>query len=142
MDDNVQNTNDSGTENQPVQQDQQQTPKPEKPDEVSKIPADDRNMGLLCHLLGIFTWWLGPLILWLVKKDHSEFVKDQGKESLNWQITVAIITAICIPFTLVVIGVLGIMVVQVLNIIFCILGTLEASKGKYYRYPFAIRLLK
>src|SRR5690348_1357609 len=53
-------------------------------------PAPDKDaktMALLCHLLPIFTGFLGPLIIWLVKKDSSPFVDDQGKEALNFQIT-------------------------------------------------------
>ncbi|HTL31303.1 MAG TPA: DUF4870 domain-containing protein, partial [Tepidisphaeraceae bacterium] len=43
---------------------------------------DSKTMALLCHLLPIFTGFLGPLIIWLIKKDSSPFVDDQGKESL------------------------------------------------------------
>jgi len=52
------------------------------------IPSsqDDRSMAMLAHLLGIFTGFLGPLIIWLMKKDQSPFVDDQAKESLNFQI--------------------------------------------------------
>ena len=53
---------------------------PETPPEVSK---DAKNMGMLCHLLGLLTNFLGPLILWIVKKDDDPFIDDQGKEALN-----------------------------------------------------------
>ena len=49
--------------------------------------ADDRNMATLAHVLSIFTWFVGPLVIWLVKKDTSPFAADQAKESLNFQIT-------------------------------------------------------
>src|ERR1700761_2896163 len=61
-------------------------------------PAPDKDsvtMGMLCHLLGIPIGFLGPLIIWLVKKDTSPFVDDQGKEALNFQITRLIATAAC-----------------------------------------------
>src|SRR4051794_33293223 len=54
---------------------------------------DSITMGMLCHLLGIFTSFLGPLIIWLMKKDQSPWVDDQGKESLNFQIVALIATA-------------------------------------------------
>jgi uncharacterized Tic20 family protein len=51
------------------------------------LSQDDLNLGMLCHLLAIFTGFAGPLILWLVKKDSSAYVDFHGKESLNFQIT-------------------------------------------------------
>src|ERR1043165_9293283 len=70
-----------------------------KPSNAYAGPAPDKDavtMGMLCHLLGIFTWFLGPLIIWLIKKDQHPFVDDQGKESLNFQITTAIACVVCI----------------------------------------------
>ena len=52
--------------------------------------SDERTMGMLAHILGGVTNFLGPLIIWLIKKDESPFVNDQGKEALNFQITIAI----------------------------------------------------
>jgi Domain of unknown function (DUF4870) len=53
----------------------------------TEIKSEDKTMAMLCHLLGIVTWFLGALIIWLIKKDQSKFVDDQGKEALNFQIT-------------------------------------------------------
>ena len=114
---------------------------------------DGKTMGMLCHLLGIFTGFVGPLILWLIKKDTSPFVNDQGKEALNWHITLLIvIVPVCI------IGMLGMVVLHafiigcllwlfiaalgIANLVFTIMGTVTANKGIAYRYPFALRLLK
>src|SRR5689334_1430002 len=51
---------------------------------------DDKTMAMLSHLLGIVLGFVGPLIIWLIKKDQSPFVDDQGKESLNFQIMLVI----------------------------------------------------
>jgi len=59
----------------------------------AEIKQEDKTMAMLCHLLGILTAFLGPLIIWLVKKDQSPFVDDQGKEALNFQITLVIANA-------------------------------------------------
>ncbi len=103
--------------------------------------SDDKTVGMLCHLGGIF-WLLPPLIIWLIKKDQSKFVDDQGKESLNFQITMAIAHAICLVLTFVVIGAFLWPVIWLVNLIFCIMGGMAANKGEKYRYPFAIRLIK
>jgi len=87
--------------------------------EPTSPTKDECNMAMLAHLLGIFTGFLGALVVWLMKKDSSAFVGEESKEALNFQITMLI-----------------------MNFIFCILGAISASKGKPYKYPFAIRLLK
>ena len=99
-------------------------------------------MGMLCHLLGIFTWFLGALIIWLLKKDEDSFVDDQGKEALNFQITVFIAYAVGSITSCIGIGFIVLAAAWILNIVFCILGTVAASKGTRYRYPVCIRLIK
>jgi uncharacterized Tic20 family protein len=102
--------------------------------------SDDRTMGMLCHLLGAFTGFLGPLIIWLIKKDQSRFVDDQGKEALNFQLTMLIghlIGAATACFTF---GLVSLAVV-VVGLVFSILGAVEANKGVRYRYPLNIRMI-
>lgn len=118
---------------------------------------DGKTMGMLAHLLGIFTGWVGPLVIWLVKRDTSPFVNDQGKEALNWEITVFIGGFVLgILWFLVIIlshvaHFLGFLIcllyplfglLWIVNLIFCIMGTMSANKGIAYRYPFSLRLIK
>lgn len=106
---------------------------------------DSRMFGMLAHILGAVTSFVGPLVIWLIKKDESPFVNDQGKEALNFQITILIGYVVAgivsvIPF----IGCVGMLLMPALGIvglIFGILGGLEANKGVAYRYPFALRLV-
>lgn len=103
---------------------------------------DDCNIAMLAHLLGIFTGFIGALVLWLVKKDESSFISDQAKEALNFQITIAIAFFVSWILAFVLIGMLLIPVLVVVNLVFCILGAVAASKGQAYKYPFALRLVK
>lgn len=108
-----------------------------------QIPStqDDRTMALLCHLGGGLLGFLVPLIIWLIKKDQSKFVDDQGKEALNFHITLMIghvIGGVTMCFTF---GLIN-LAVWVLGVVFGIMGGLEAQKGVVYRYPFALRLIK
>lgn len=106
------------------------------------VTSDERTMGLLCHLGAIILGFLCPLIIWLMKKDTSAFVDDQGKESLNFQITMFFAYMVCFVLTFAVIGLFLFPVVLLANLILCIMGGLAANKGERYRYPFAIRLIK
>ncbi|MBS3763452.1 MAG: DUF4870 domain-containing protein [Planctomycetes bacterium] len=101
-------------------------------------------MGMLCHLLGIFTGFLGPLIIWLVKKDDSDFVDDQGKEALNFQLTLLIAYIISFgPLNLLFcIGSIIGTVIWIVALIFSIMATVRAKNGELYRYPINIRMIK
>jgi uncharacterized Tic20 family protein len=103
--------------------------------------------GMLCHLLGLFTSFVGPLIIWMLKKAEDPFIDDQGKEALNFQITVGIafiavgIVPVLLRFLACVMPFLG-LAVSVADIVFCIIATIKANGGEAYRYPVAIRFIK
>jgi uncharacterized Tic20 family protein len=109
--------------------------------------------GTLCHLLGLSGIFVplvgnigGPLILWLLKRKESPFVNDQGKEAVNFQITVAICAAaaaiVSLPLRFVPLPTLSLYsVVQLANLVFVIIAAVEANKGVKYRYPFTLRLV-
>jgi uncharacterized Tic20 family protein len=103
---------------------------------------DSKTMAMLCHLLAIFTGWIGPLIIWLIKKDTSPFVNDQGKESLNFQLTLLIGYLVGIVTACLIIGYFIVLACWICSLIFCIMGTIKAKDGIAYRYPFAIRMVK
>ena len=99
---------------------------------------------MLSHLLGIFTGFLGPLIIWLLKKDEKPFVDDQGKEVLNFQLTVLIayVAAMILSCVTLGLGALLFIPIFIVVIVFGIMGTMAANKGEAYRYPVSIRMVK
>ncbi|MES2819161.1 MAG: DUF4870 domain-containing protein [Pseudomonadota bacterium] len=107
-----------------------------------------RQWAMFCHFaafLGLiipFGNLLGPLILWQVKKDMDTYVDQQGKEALNFQITVALAMLVCMLLMLVVIGFLLIWVVGIAALVLTIIAGIKANEGQDYRYPFALRLIK
>jgi uncharacterized Tic20 family protein len=102
---------------------------------------DERNLAMLSHLLGIFFHFLAPLIIWLIKKDESKYIEQEAREALNFQITVVIGYAIASVLVFLLIGFLLFPLIWCINVLFCILGAVAASKGQSYRYPFSIRLI-
>ena len=124
---------DENNENAPMESQSEQQP---------VLKKEETNMAMLCHLLAIFTSFLGPLIIWLIKKDESSFVDDQGKEALNFQITVVIAMLASSVLMVVCIGAILAIAVSIANLVFCIMATIKSSKGEAYRYPFALRLIK
>lgn len=102
---------------------------------------DECNLAMLAHLLGIFSGFVGALVLWLVKREESGFAAQQAREALNFQITVAIAMMAAFMLKFVLIGFLLFPVIFLANFIFCLLGAVSATKGKAYRYPLALRLI-
>ena len=108
-----------------------------------------RTWNILCHasaLLGVFFHFpghlLGPLIVWLAKRDDSPEIDAHGKESLNFQISMLIYNVIAAVFCLVLIGFAFLAVLWVLNAVFVIVASIQASDGKFYRYPITIRFIQ
>ena len=108
----------------------------------SEITSDAKNMAMLCHLLAIFTGFLGPLIIWLIKKDDTPFVDDQGKEAVNFQISMTIYAAISMALFALCIGPFLLAAVAITDIVLLIIAAIKANEGKYYRYPLTIRIIK
>lgn len=110
--------------------------------------AEERQWGMFAHLSALagliipFGTLLGPLIVWQLKKNEMPFVDDQGKEALNFQITVAIALIACMALMVVLIGFLLLPVVGIGALVFTIIGGIKANEGRPYRYPFTLRLIK
>ena len=111
--------------------------------------AQARQWAMLCHYAAFF-WVLaplignviGPLVVWQLKKDLHPFVDEQGKEALNFQITVAIASAICYLLMFVLIGFALLALVLIGALVLTIIAGIKANEGVAYRYPFTWRLIK
>ena len=98
-----------------------------------------------CYITGIGVI-LGPLIVWLAKRDGNPFVNDQAKEALNFQISIIIYAAAAVLLCFTIIGmIIGIPVLAVLHVfqIVCmIIAAIKANDGIAFRYPLTLRLVK
>jgi uncharacterized Tic20 family protein len=122
--------------------------------------AEERQWAMFAHLSsllgGLLTsgwafsagFFIGPLIIWLMKKETMPFVDDQGKEALNFAITVSIICVALMIMTIMTFG-LGalltiplLMAIGITSLVFVIIAAVKANEGVRYRYPVSIRLVK
>ncbi len=108
---------------------------------------DERNWAMFCHLVSFFGFVIpfanlfGPLLMWLLKREEWPLVEDQGKESLNFQITWTIYFFISGMLCFVFIGFFILPVVLLADLILVIMATIKASEGARYRYPLTIRFI-
>ena len=108
-----------------------------------------RKWAMLCHLMALvgllgngIGFLLGPLVVWLLKKEDHPFVDDQGKEAVNFQITMLLAVLISVPLMLVIIGIFTAILAAILMIILPIFAAVRTNDGITYRYPLSIRFIK
>ncbi|WP_010663184.1 DUF4870 domain-containing protein [Marinilabilia salmonicolor] len=112
------------------------------------MTTDEKNWGMYCHLAAFagllipFGNVIGPLIIWLIKKDEYPHVDAEGKESVNFQITVAIAVMVAGALSVVLIGVPLLIAIVIFAVIFVIKAIMETNEGRSYRYPYNLRLIK
>ena len=110
--------------------------------------SDERMWAMFAHLSALigfvipFGSILGPLIIWQIKKNEYPLVDDQGKEALNFQITMAIAFVVSLVLMVVLIGFLLIWVVGLFDLVMIVIASIKANNGERYRYPFTLRLVK
>lgn len=115
---------------------------------IENINKQERTWAMFCHL-GAFAGYifpfghiLAPLIIWLAKKGELPLVEDQGKESLNFQISLTIYFLVSALLTLKLFGYFFMVLLVAFNIVMVIIAAVKASSGKQYRYPLNIRFIK
>jgi uncharacterized protein len=103
---------------------------------------DEKTMGILSHILCLVGGFIAPLIIYLIKKDESAYVREQAKESLNFQLTLLICYIVSWFLIFIIVGILLLVLLGLANLVLIIIATIKASEGKLYRYPFNFRLIK
>jgi len=93
------------------------------------------------HWLGIGCF-IGPLVIWLAKREGMPFVDDQAREALNFNITVAIAAMVCGVLKFILIGYPLWWILGVLWLVCLVAAAVKANEGERYRYPFALRFIK
>ena len=109
---------------------------------------DERTWGMIAHLsafaglvvpLGNV---IGPLVIWLARRDQSAFVGTEAKEALNFNISVVIGAAVCGVLVYVFIGILLGLALFIAWLVMTIIAAIRASEGFNYRHPVSLRLVK
>lgn len=110
-------------------------------DLITQASADEKNIAVVTHILGIFFSIFPGLIVWALKKDENPYIAEQAREALNFQITLLIAYFVSSVLIFILIGFLLMMLVWLTNIICSILAAIAISQDKNYRYPFTLRLI-
>ncbi len=123
----------------------------EKEKTGKELNKDARMWAMICHLGGlgglipvvpVIGSVIAPLIIWQVKKDEDPFIDEQGKEAVNFQISMLLYAIICIPFCFICIGFIMLAAVGIVDIVCLLIAAFKANNGEHYRYPICIRFIK
>lgn len=112
------------------------------------LSETERNWAMLCHLSAFagfffpFGGILGPLICWLSRKDDSEWVNVNGRNSLNFELSILLYTVLALPLCLIILGIPIIGVLWLIKIISITVASIKASKGQLFKYPLLIPFIQ
>ena len=111
---------------------------------VNANPFDEKTWAMLLHLSQLVFGLIGPAVLWAIKKEESAYVDQHGKNALNWQLTMLIVSMVILVLGFPTCGVAWLLFFPLMIplILFPILAGIKASKGETWKYPCAIDFIK
>ncbi|WP_273852574.1 DUF4870 domain-containing protein [Guptibacillus spartinae] len=111
------------------------------PDLVTRQWAMYLHLSALSGYLVPFGHIIAPIIIWSIKKEDNPYIDRQGKESLNFQITITLYAVILAIFSIVIIGLILLPLLFILHLTFIVMASVKANQGEDYRYPITIRFI-
>ena len=116
--------------------------------EIRELSEAERNWAMLCHLSAFagfffpFGGVIGPLICWLTRKDESLWVDQNGKSSLNFQLSILLYMVLSVPLCFIIVGIPIVIFLVFLKVICITIGSVKASKGEDFHYPLSIPFIQ
>ncbi|MFT5465211.1 MAG: putative Tic20 family protein [Verrucomicrobiales bacterium] len=111
------------------------------PDEFGEVTDGEASLAVFAHILGIFTFFVGPLVIRLLQYKKSKFVTHHSTEALNFWIMIAGIMVVSVPLTKYCIGIITGGLAFVAGITFSVVGAVEARNKEPYHNPAAYRFV-
>lgn len=107
------------------------------------VPSDSRGWAVAAHLLPFVSLAIiGPLFIWLIKRDEDEFVEYHAREALNFQLSILIYGIVSGILIIVLIGIVLILVVAIFAFVWSIIAAIKTANGELYAYPLTMRMVK
>ncbi len=102
---------------------------------------DEKTIGMLCHITGLISI-IGPIIVWLLKKDESAFVDANGKQAINFQLSIIIYSIGSAILLIIGIGLILLFAIGIFAFIMIVVASIKAANGEIFQYPLSLQLLK
>jgi uncharacterized protein len=117
-------------------------------EEKRVLSETERNWSMFCHLSAFAGFFfplggiIGPLICWLSRKDESEWINLNGRNSLNFQLSMLLYIVLAVPLCLILVGIPIVIMLGILKVICIIIASIKSSKGELFRYPILIPFIQ
>lgn len=114
-----------------------------EPFDPREVPSESRGWAVAAHLLPFVSLAIiGPLFIWLIKRDEDDYVEAHAREALNFQLSMLIYGFVSALLIIVLIGILLLLAVGVFAFVMAILAAIKAANGEPYEYPLTMRMVK
>lgn len=116
--------------------------------EIRVLTESERNWAMFCHLSSFasvvvpFGGIIGPLICWSSKRYESTFVDENGKASINFQLSILLYSIVCVPLMFIVIGIIFFVALLILELVCVIIASIKAARGESFTYPISIPFIQ
>ena len=114
-------------------------------EEIVNISRQDKNWATACHLsafasllMPFFGSIIGPLVCWLARRDMSEWVDENGKKALNFQLSMALYMLLCIPLCIILVGIPILFSLWLIRFVCIIIASIKTANEEPFKYPLAI----
>lgn len=115
---------------------------------IQSPSQEERKWAMICHFAGLAGSFappfniFAPLFVWLLKRGELPYVEEQGKEVVNFHLSMTIYGVVAYLLMIVLIGFVLLAVICLLVLVFGVIGSVKASNGEPFRYPLTIRLVR
>jgi uncharacterized protein len=106
------------------------------------VKSEERMLAAILYVVSLFFPIIGPLVIWLLKKDESSFINYHGREYFNFFISYTVYSVISGILVFLLVGILLLWVLGIMALVFTIIAAVKAYEGNEYRFPLVFRLIK
>lgn len=116
-------------------------------EKIIYVNSEERTMSMLCHLSALAMFFIpfgsiiGPLVVWLIKKDQYVEVDRQGKDALNFHISMLIYIVVSAFLIIFLVGILFLIALGIINLVVIIVASVKSNSGERFEYPFSIKFI-
>ncbi|MEH7181136.1 DUF4870 domain-containing protein [Neobacillus vireti] len=106
------------------------------------IKSEERMLAAILYVVSLFFPIIGPLVIWLLKKDESSFINYHGKEYFNFFISYTVYSVISGILVFLIVGIFLLWILGIMALVFTIIAVVKAYEGNEYRFPLVFRVIK
>ena len=106
------------------------------------VKSEERMLAAILYVVSLFFPIIGPLVIWLLKKDESSFINYHGREYFNFFISYTVYSVISGILVFLLVGIFLLWILGIMALVFTIIAAVKAYEGNEYRFPFVFRVIK